>query len=98
MGQPAASPYSTPVVLVHGYGGSRANWIPLELVLRRAGFENVHTAGYNWVTATLSAVAEGVRRPATRRWRQQAAARSTWSGTAWGAWWSGMRAAAGTSG
>jgi pimeloyl-ACP methyl ester carboxylesterase len=62
MVQPAASPYRTPVVLVHGYGGSRANWITLELVLRRAGFENVHTAGYNSVTATLSGVAEGVRK------------------------------------
>jgi pimeloyl-ACP methyl ester carboxylesterase len=51
-----------PVVLVHGYGGSRANWLPLELALRRAGFENVHTASYNSVTATLSGVAAGVRK------------------------------------
>jgi pimeloyl-ACP methyl ester carboxylesterase len=45
-GRPAAL-HRTPVVLVHGYGGSRANWLPLERELARQGFANVHAVGYH---------------------------------------------------
>ena len=58
--QPAATPCRTPVVLVLGYGGHRACWLPLELELRRAGFVNVHTVAYNPLTS-LSGIAASLR-------------------------------------
>lgn len=39
--------HRTPVVLVHGYGGNRSNWRPLECRLAAAGFVNVHAMSYN---------------------------------------------------
>jgi pimeloyl-ACP methyl ester carboxylesterase len=35
---------TTPVVLVHGYGGDRSNWLPVEAVLGRAGRERLRHA------------------------------------------------------
>jgi pimeloyl-ACP methyl ester carboxylesterase len=58
-----ATLHHAPIVLVHGYGGSRASWLPLERVLRRAGFVNVHAATYNAMTTSLDDIA---RRLATR--------------------------------
>jgi pimeloyl-ACP methyl ester carboxylesterase len=60
-GEPAATPCLTPVVLVHGYGGSRANWLPLEVELRRAGFVNVHTASFTPMARSLRDIAEALR-------------------------------------
>ena len=58
--EPAAPPCRTPVVLVHGYGGHRSHWLPLELELRRAGFVNVRTVTYNPVTKSLGAIARAL--------------------------------------
>lgn len=58
--EPAAPPCRTPVVLVHGYGGHRSHWLPLELELRRAGFMNVRTVTYNPVTKSLGAIARAL--------------------------------------
>jgi predicted alpha/beta hydrolase family esterase len=49
--------HSAPVVLVHGYGGRPAAWLPLERELRRAGFTNVHAAAYNAMTTNLDDIA-----------------------------------------
>jgi pimeloyl-ACP methyl ester carboxylesterase len=49
-----------PVVLVHGYGGSPASWVPLERELRRAGFVHVHAAAYNAVTTSIDGIARGL--------------------------------------
>jgi pimeloyl-ACP methyl ester carboxylesterase len=59
--EPAATPCRTPVVLVHGFGGNRTNWVPLRLELRRAGFTNVHAVAYNSATAGLSGIAAALR-------------------------------------
>jgi pimeloyl-ACP methyl ester carboxylesterase len=60
--QPTATPCLTPVVLVHGYGGNRTSWLPLELELRQAGFVNVHhPAAYNPLTISLPAIAKALR-------------------------------------
>lgn len=59
--EPAATPNRTPVVLVHGYGGNRSNWLPLELALSRAGFLNIHTAAYNAMTTSLGGIARALR-------------------------------------
>lgn len=56
-GRPGAQ-HQTPVVLVHGYGGSRANWLPLERELARQGFVNVHTVGYHAFACGLPALAQ----------------------------------------
>jgi pimeloyl-ACP methyl ester carboxylesterase len=48
---------SAPVVLVHGYGGSPAAWLPLDRELRRAGFTNVHAVAYNAMTTSLDDIA-----------------------------------------
>jgi pimeloyl-ACP methyl ester carboxylesterase len=56
-----AEPCRTPVVLVHGYGGNRAHWLPLEGALRQAGFVNVHPAAYHSVRTTLGGIAETLR-------------------------------------
>jgi pimeloyl-ACP methyl ester carboxylesterase len=60
-GPTSAMRCTTPVILVHGYGGNRSHWLPLELELRRAGFANVHTVAYNPVTTTLAGTAGALR-------------------------------------
>jgi pimeloyl-ACP methyl ester carboxylesterase len=59
--EPADTLHRTPVVLVHGFGGNRSNWLPLELALSRAGFLNVHTAAYHSMTASLGGIARALR-------------------------------------
>jgi triacylglycerol lipase len=41
------SPVETPVLLVHGYGANKSNWLFLKRYLRGAGFERVHALNYN---------------------------------------------------
>jgi predicted alpha/beta hydrolase family esterase len=55
-----ATLHHAPVVLVHGYGGSRSAWLPLERELRRAGFVNVHATAYNAMTTSLDDIARGL--------------------------------------
>jgi pimeloyl-ACP methyl ester carboxylesterase len=58
---PASGPGSrTPVVLVHGYGGSRAGWLPLGARLARAGFVHVHATTYNPFTTDLPGIARAL--------------------------------------
>jgi triacylglycerol esterase/lipase EstA (alpha/beta hydrolase family) len=45
-GGAARKTVTTPVVLVHGYGGNLSNWLPLELALGREGFANVYVMRY----------------------------------------------------
>ena len=49
--------HRTPVLLVHGYGGSRMTWLPLERRLRRAGVINVDAIAYNPTTRNLPTIA-----------------------------------------
>jgi pimeloyl-ACP methyl ester carboxylesterase len=51
------SPVTTPVVLVHGYGGRPAQWAPLEWRLRRNGFATVHRLRLNPFTDDVPAMA-----------------------------------------
>jgi hypothetical protein len=54
---PAGRAPATPVVLVHGYGGNRSNWLSLEVALGRAGFANVYAMRYNPLTTDLPGIA-----------------------------------------
>lgn len=50
--------HRTPVVLVHGYGGNRSNWRPLERRLAAAGFGNVYAMSYNPLRHDIPALAD----------------------------------------
>ena len=52
------SPVATPVLLVHGYGANKSNWLFVKRYLRQAGFERVHALNYNPLTADIPALAE----------------------------------------
>ena len=53
-------PSSEPVILLHGFGGSRANLLALAAYLRLAGFDNVSYFEYpRWQTLTDSAAQLG---------------------------------------
>jgi hypothetical protein len=54
---PGGTGAANPGVLVHGYGGSRSNWLSLEVALGRAGFANVYAMRYNPLTTDLPAIA-----------------------------------------
>jgi triacylglycerol lipase len=45
--RPRGPRHSTPVVLVHGYGGTRSTWSPLERRLQDAGVASLHTMTYS---------------------------------------------------
>jgi hypothetical protein len=49
---------TAPVVLVHGYGGYRSRWWPLELELelRQASSTNIRTVADNPVTTTVTGI------------------------------------------
>lgn len=44
---PHGSRHTAPVVLVHGYGGTRSTWSPLERRLQDAGVTRLHTMTYS---------------------------------------------------
>ncbi len=52
------SEWSTPVLLLHGWGANRSNWFRLERGLRRAGFGRVHALNYNPFGTDIPALAE----------------------------------------
>jgi Alpha/beta hydrolase family len=56
-GAPAEKVVTTPIVLVHGYGGNRSNWLPLESALDREGFENVYAMRYNPLLTDVPGIA-----------------------------------------
>lgn len=45
--RPGPAGPATPVVLLHGYGGTRSQFLTVERMLRRAGFSTVVTMGYD---------------------------------------------------
>jgi pimeloyl-ACP methyl ester carboxylesterase len=51
------SPVDTPVLLVHGYGANKSNWLFVTRYLRQAGFERVHALNYNPLAADIPALA-----------------------------------------
>jgi len=52
------APVGTPVVLVHGFAGSKSNFLPVETQLRRAGYERVVRFTYNAFTQAIPDVAQ----------------------------------------
>ena len=54
---PAREATTTPVVLVHGYGGDRSNWLPLEAALGRAGFANIYAMRYSPLVSDVPGIA-----------------------------------------
>ena len=53
---PAAT-VTTPVVLVHGYGGNRSNWFPLQARLVDAGFVHLSAMLYNPLVSSVPQIA-----------------------------------------
>lgn len=52
------APVETPVVLVHGFAGSKSNFLAVETRLRRAGFEHVVRFTYDAFTQDVPEVAQ----------------------------------------
>jgi len=48
----------TPVLLVHGYGANKSNWLFLRRYLQQAGFGRVHALNYNALGADIPTLAE----------------------------------------
>jgi triacylglycerol lipase len=55
---------TTPVLLIHGYGANKSNWIFLERELRTAGFGRLHAVNYNPLVSDVPAIAGAVARRA----------------------------------
>jgi pimeloyl-ACP methyl ester carboxylesterase len=51
------SPVKTPVLLVHGYGANKSNWLFLDRQLRHTGFERIHALNYNPLRETVPEIA-----------------------------------------
>jgi triacylglycerol lipase len=54
----------TPVLLVHGYGANKSNWLFLQRYLRDAGYGRVHALNYNPLQADVPAIADACTRRA----------------------------------
>ena len=54
------SPVKTPVLLIHGYGANKSNWLFVNRYLQQAGFERVHALNYNPFAADIPGLAERV--------------------------------------
>lgn len=52
------STVTTPVLLVHGYGANKSNWLFLRRYLGQAGFGRVHALNYNPLAADIPGLAE----------------------------------------
>lgn len=48
----------TPVLLVHGYGANKSNWLFLRRYLEQAGFARVHALNYNPLSADIPEFAQ----------------------------------------
>jgi hypothetical protein len=59
---PAREATTTPVVLVHGYGGDRSNWLPVEAALGRAGFANIYAMRYSPLLSDVPGIAARLMR------------------------------------
>jgi pimeloyl-ACP methyl ester carboxylesterase len=53
-----ASDVETPVLLVHGFGANKSNWMFLRRYLRHAGFGRVHALNYSALGADIPSLAE----------------------------------------
>jgi pimeloyl-ACP methyl ester carboxylesterase len=54
---PTREATTTPVVLVHGYGGNPSSWLPLQVALGRAGFANMYAVRYNPFVSDVPGIA-----------------------------------------
>ncbi len=52
------SPVESPVLLLHGYGANKSNWLYLRRYLEQAGFGRVHALNYNPLRGDIPALAE----------------------------------------
>ena len=57
-GPAAHSPVATPVLLVHGYGANKSNWLYLTRYLHQAGFGRIHALNYNPLRDDIAGLAE----------------------------------------
>jgi pimeloyl-ACP methyl ester carboxylesterase len=48
----------TPVLLVHGFGANKSNWMFLRRYLQQAGFGRIHALNYNALSADIPTLAE----------------------------------------
>lgn len=59
LGEPhRPAPVETPVLLVHGYGANKSNWVFVRRYLDQAGFGRVHALNYNPLRADIPELAE----------------------------------------
>jgi triacylglycerol lipase len=56
-----SSTVPTPVLLVHGYGANKSNWLFVRRYLNQAGFERVHAFNYNPLGADIPGLADECR-------------------------------------
>jgi pimeloyl-ACP methyl ester carboxylesterase len=61
-----AGPGHLPVLLVHGYGGSKTDWLRLQRALGRAGFDHVRTFEYDSLTTPIPQLARQLGAAARR--------------------------------
>jgi pimeloyl-ACP methyl ester carboxylesterase len=54
---PATGSVGTPVLLAHGFGANKSNWLFVKRYLEQAGFGRVHTFDYNPLVADLPTLA-----------------------------------------
>jgi pimeloyl-ACP methyl ester carboxylesterase len=52
------SDVETPVLLVHGYGANKSNWMFLRRYLQQAGFGRLHALNYNALRADIPSLAD----------------------------------------
>jgi pimeloyl-ACP methyl ester carboxylesterase len=52
------SSVDTPILLVHGFGANKSNWLYLRRYLEQAGFGRVHALNYNALGADIPTLAE----------------------------------------
>ncbi|MCX7619442.1 MAG: alpha/beta fold hydrolase [Acidimicrobiales bacterium] len=52
------APVPTPVLLVHGFGANKSNWLFVSRYLEQAGFSRLHAINYNPLTADIPRLAE----------------------------------------
>ena len=58
LGSTADVPVDTPVLLVHGYGANKSNWLFLTRYLHQAGFQRIHALNYNPLRDDIPGLAE----------------------------------------
>ena len=60
VGNEEPSPAATPVLLVHGFGANKSNWMLVRRALEQAGYRRVHGVNYNPFAADLPGLAARV--------------------------------------